>query len=614
MQAADEAVNMRAVDEPGTAWTGHVIVCGLNGLGLSIVEQLHFSGVEVVVVDDHPERRLVAVLEGWSVAHVAGSPRDLGVLVSAGAHGARAVICVEDDDLHTLETALLAQGLRSDLRVVVRMANAAVARAVGEVIGAGSALDVADLAAPSLVQACIGRRDHDVDIDGQRFTTREVTSERDGTLRDLYGDLVPIAVVAVGGRSVNVCPGRDQPVARGDRVIVLGAGRELGRLPGPVPDRRAKRERPRAIVGDLTRRVWRGSGLGFRLAFAALVGLVVVATVAIRLGYRQPTGSHLGTLTSLYFTVETVATVGFGDFSFANQSTWLKVFGILLIIVGAGLVTTMFALLTNVLVSRSVANAIGGRRAVRMLDHVVVVGLGAIGLRVVERLVEQGRQVAIIERDPNNRHLDEARSLRVPVVIGDATLAATLDSANVGAASAVAVLTSDDLTNLETSLSLRDYLGGTREDDVSERLAGPTRSAPPIVLRIFDRSLAQTVDRNFGFHFVRSTSALAAPWFVGAATGLEVLLTFYVEQERLLVARLTVAPAGGLAGLAMQDLSARIRVIAIRRSLDGGRLEHPPRRNTRFAPGDRAYLIGPYEELLTVLRRDAISPQGATST
>ena len=43
-------------------------------------------------------------------------------------------------------------------------------------------------------------------------------------------------------------------------------------------------------------------------------------------------------------------------------------------------------------------------------------------------------------------------------------------------------------------------------------------------------------------------------------------------------------------------------MIALSRAADGGRLEHPPRRGTRFAPGDQAYLLGPYEELLRVLR------------
>jgi hypothetical protein len=91
---------------------------------------------------------------------------------------------------------------------------------------------------------------------------------------------------------------------------------------------------------------------------------------------------------------------------------------------------------------------------------------------------------------------------------------------------------------------------------------------------------------------------------VGAALGLDVLGTFYVEQQPFLVGRVSIASGGGLEGLAMQDLSARTRVIALSRAADGGKLEHPPRRGTRFAGGDQAYLLGPYEELLRVLRRD----------
>jgi len=45
-------------------------------------------------------------------------------------------------------------------------------------------------------------------------------------------------------------------------------------------------------------------------------------------------------------------------------------------------------------------------------------------------------------------------------------------------------------------------------------------------------------------------------------------------------------------------------VVAIRRAEEPDRVEHPPRRDTRFAPGDQAYLAGPAEELLAVLRRE----------
>lgn len=50
--------------------------------------------------------------------------------------------------------------------------------------------------------------------------------------------------------------------------------------------------------------------------------------------------------------VETIATVGFGDYYFAGQRAWVKGFSIVLIIVEVTLVSTSFALFTNILVSR----------------------------------------------------------------------------------------------------------------------------------------------------------------------------------------------------------------------------------------------------------------------
>jgi Trk K+ transport system NAD-binding subunit len=180
------------------------------------------------------------------------------------------------------------------------------------------------------------------------------------------------------------------------------------------------------------------------------------------------------------------------------------------------------------------------------------------------------------------------------VVIADATQTATLRTVGLARAAAVAVLTSDELVNIETGLAVRDELGERCKD-------------VPVVLRVFDPALAETVETSLGFAYVRSASALAAPWFVGAALGLDVLGTFYVERVPFLMARLSVAANGGLDGLAMQELSARTRVVAISRADAPNTLEHPPRSETRFRAGDRAYLVGPYEELLQVLRRDTLS-------
>jgi hypothetical protein len=62
----------------------------------------------------------------------------------------------------------------------------------------------------------------------------------------------------------------------------------------------------------------------------------------------------------------------------------------------------------------------------------------------------------------------------------------------------------------------------------------------------------------------------------------------------------------------MQELSVRTRVIAIRRA-GTGEMENPPRSGTRFAAGDEAYLVGPYVELLDVLRRDTVGGDAIAS-
>jgi Trk K+ transport system NAD-binding subunit len=584
---------------------GHVIVCGLKGVGLRTVEQLHLSGVPVVAVDDDPDVRLARIVESWGVTHIHRSAHRGDGLSEAGLDRALAVICAETNELATLEIAMRVREARPDVRLVIQLANPSVGRALERVTGPGSVLDVAALAAPSFVEVCLGQPTHGLEVGGEKFAVVQVTVNEDEgyhrTFRSHFGNLAPVAVVPRDGTEMACCPGRDFPVAAGDRVAVLGTPDELSRSGLDVARSVSPRRASVPLALRLRRRLralMQSNAKGLVLALAGMLALIVVATVIIHFCYRQPgSQAHLDVLASLYFTVETVATVGFGDYSFAAQSAWLQAFAIALIAVGVTLVTTSFALFTNLLVSRRIEQSLGRRRVPGMTGHVVVVGLGSVGIRVVEGLLAEGRGVVVVERDDSNRYLDRARALGVPVVIGDATERQTHATVNLADAAAVAILTSDDLTNIETGLAVRESLGARWE-------------TVPVVLRVFDRALARMMERNFGFAHVRSTSALAAPWFVGAALGLDVLETFFVDQQPFLVGRLPIAPGGGLEGLAMQDLSSRTRVIALRRAAGGGVLEHPPRRGTRFQGGDQAYLLGPYEELLQVLRRDQLVDSG----
>src|SRR5262245_38273645 len=91
-----------------------------------------------------------------------------------------------------LETALLTRKLRADVRVVVQLTNPAVGRALSQI--EISVLDTAGLAAPSIVEACV-RTGQDVWLSGEQFTAVRTTAPRAASLRELYGDLAPVAVV-----------------------------------------------------------------------------------------------------------------------------------------------------------------------------------------------------------------------------------------------------------------------------------------------------------------------------------------------------------------------------------------------------------------------------------
>lgn len=612
---------MQVQPQPPVPRVGHVVVCGCRGVGLRTVEQLHNAGVAVVVVADPEDVDPVAdrLLAAWDIPRIAGRPRE--ALIEAGVETASAVVCVPDDDLRSMELALLARRMRPDVRLVVRVGNAAVGRALADVTGPGSVLDVAELAAPSVVEACLRRRAHTFELDGQEFVVAELTVERDATLRQLYGELAPLAVA---GSEQVICPGRDHAVRHGDRVTAVGTREqfvaqgasdvvtELDRASGLASARAtagargagAAKAAEREEVGGhagmwaLVRSVLDEADKTMRTTLLVLAALFVVSVVVLRLGYVKEDGSSMTLLDAAYFTVETIGTIGYGDFSFAAQAPWLRGYAICLMLLGVVLATLWFALLTQLILSGRIERSLWRRRIATMRGHVIVVGLGSIGFRVLRSLLAARERVVVLERDPSNRYLRRARELGAPVVIGDATDPETLAAVNLRRAGAVAALTSDDLVNIETGLAVRDQLA-QRWADV------------PVVLRVFDRELCDTVETGFGFQHVRSTDALAAPWFVGAALGLTVLGTFYVDRTPFMVGQLTVPRGGGLDGLAMGELSARTRVVAIRRAGAGsaGRhLEHPPRKGTRFGAGDDAFLVGPYEELLAVLRRDALTP------
>ncbi len=558
----------------------HIIVSGDDALATTIAEELENAGATIVkLVDDS----------------VADTKDDL---VQAGIVRAAAVVCAGDDDAINLEIALLARKANPNVRVVARLANDVLREAIADGNGPGAILDVAELAAPSVVEAALAHTVHPFEAAGIKFLVSGSQAPYDATLREIYADLAPVAVIH-GKNSpapglLETCPGRDLKVRAGDWTAMIGTAEELAargiKAPRPSTTRIRQRRVRRAI--DVARGLRNDINPMFLRAVTAALGVLIFSTVLLRYCYQAH--QKMTWVDALYFSTETIATVGYGDFSFLAQPTWLRLFSIMLMFAGVMTTAVLVAFIADLLISRRFAHTAGRRRARHLRNHVVVVGLGSFGSRVIADLTAAGYEVAVIELDENNHYLSTAAELEVPVIFGDATLRQTLKEARVDTARAVAVLTHDDMVNIETGIVLREMLGPRVMPKVS-------RPGVPIVLRIYDHALGSAVAERFGFDTVRSTVALAAPWFVGAAMGLQTLGTFSVGQRYFMVGGMHVAAGSELDGLRMFELSTQTRVIAITR--EDAPVQLHPRRDARLRAGDTVYLVGPYRELVATLQK-----------
>ena len=542
-----------------------IIVCGDDPLAKTIAEELRGAGARIIKINSAAD------------------------LLGAGVHRARAVVCAGPNDAVNLEIALLARQFSPTVRVVARLANGVLREAVADVNGPGAILNVADLAAPSVVEAVLSRNAHQFETAGIEFVVWGAEAPYNGTLREIYNDLAPVAVVH-GKNSPNPgevvpCPGRDQKVYAGDFTSMIGVKDELetrGIIVPPATATRSRQSRVRRLI-DATRAM-RDEVNPMLLPSLALTFFLTLGSAAVvHWNYRNP---RMSWLDALYFTSETITTVGFGESPFGQQSAFLRLFVIGLMFAGVIVTAIVVAFLADLLLSQRFLQTAGLRRARRMRDHIVVVGLGSVGIRVVTDLAAAGYEVLVIEHDEANRYLPTCAELDVPVIFGNATMRQTLESARVERARGVAVLT-QDMPSIETGIVLLEMLGSDTK--------------VPIVLRVQGRALSTAVNQRFGFENVRSTVDLAAPWFIGAAMGLHVLGTFWVGQRSFMVGGMLVAENSELDGMLMVDMSTQTRVIAIIRPEGPIRLR--PRRDAVLRAGDTVYLIGPYRELIATLRK-----------
>ena len=103
--------------------------------------------------------------------------------------------------------------------------------------------------------------------------------------------------------------------------------------------------------------------------------------------------------------------------------------------------------LVNRLIDRRLC-AIYGRRCLPRSEHVVVAGLGQVGLRLCLLLRELDVPVVAVESNPDADYVENARDYGIPVVIGRGSSRFVLRRISLHRARALAAVTSDEIENI----------------------------------------------------------------------------------------------------------------------------------------------------------------------
>ncbi|HEV2238983.1 MAG TPA: NAD-binding protein [Ktedonobacterales bacterium] len=222
-------------------------------------------------------------------------------------------------------------------------------------------------------------------------------------------------------------------------------------------------------------------------------------------------------------------------------------------------------------------------------NHVIVCGLGRMGLRVVTRLIAAGYEPVIVEREWTSQFVARALTMSIPVIVGDAREPTTLVQAGLRRAQAVIADIDGDQTNIEIALAARTMRPKVR-----------------VVLRAFSEELDSNLERIFGPDSAFSQSALAAPTIAAATVSREIGYAVPVGPHLLGVAELAVPAGAAPASVDALERTHSVRVVTHQDA--AGRLPRG-KAATTLRPGDRLTLIGTLDALEDVRVRHL--PSGA---
>ena len=499
------------------------IVCGDGPLAYRVTFALstRYQGAVTVILPYGGSKYGMRMAEMEHVRVLESTRPDTEALKKAGIGAADAVALLDQDDGGNIETALLVHELHPGLRLVIRFFDDELGAGVAEHLPNCDVLSASKIAAPQLVAIALGEA-RPVEVPGMDLVVATPDQSRGAdvlSLAALNAKNEPVMLPSAG--------------LRAHVLLAESATPQSARLPElPRPNGRLWKY----LRQNLSHYIW--------YAIAALAAIVLTAAALVSLL------EHVNFWTALYRMVLN-ALVGSDPVPDAGATS--QIVQVVLTLVSVAVIPLLTAALVDAAIRARLAATNSGP-GTDMTGHVVVVGLGDVGTRVLDTLLRRGIPAVVVELDENARGVPFAREHHVPVVIGDARRTETLRTACVGGARAIMSLTSNDVTNIGVTIAARGI----------DRPEGSDPIRP--LLRMFEEDFARRVQDIIPGSQSRSASALSAPAFAASVMGPEVLDTIPFRDRVLLVAEVPMHARSDLEGRPAVDVNrpGEVHLLAVR--------------------------------------------------
>ena len=561
------------------------LVCGLGGLGQHCVAILKEFGVEVSAMDKD-------TVADWEIPQLrshlthlwVGDCRQTEDLTRAKVQECRGILLVTGNERVNVEAAFAARLLNPEIRLVVRSAKQNLNQLLDQQLGNFVAFEPTQLSAPAFALAAL-EESAPPNLGPHHRAPEEILG-----FFEIEGELLQVVKrrIQLGDRWCNfrqlhelnsrtrqvLChfPAGTQPLSR-----LQSPGSDLFYQWNPETDLQADDELvtietlqgltsspqqsvPSGVTSPSIEQRWGPSRLWFRVkqrlaqgwqassqnqiqrvAWLCLLTVILLWGVGTLLfSWHYP---DLPLLDAFYATA-VLLLGGYGDLFSEFQLTapipaWLRLFGFLLTLSGTAFIGVLYALLTQRLLSWRL-QFLAKRPPLPLQSHVVVIGLGRVGQRVVTLLQTLKQPLVGI----TSTELDPQTLPQTPLVVG--TIANALTQVHLATAKSVVAVTEDEMENLELGL-----------------MAHAVNPACGLAIRTYDHRFTTKVAQLFPYAHVICASALSAEAFVAAAFGENVLSLFRIQHQTVLVTDYYIEADDTLNGLILAEVAYGYGVVPL---------------------------------------------------